>query len=95
MGSDSTLISSLLAKLSTAFNIRDLGAPSFFFGIETVCMSDGLLLSQRCYMGDIFSHAGMIDYKPLATPIHVSRHSEASLEPFANPTQYLNLPGTF
>lgn len=73
MGSGSNMISLLLAKLSTVFKIRDLGAPSFFIGIETVQTQDGLLLSQRHYMGEILKRAGIVDCKPLATHVHVSR----------------------
>lgn len=85
IGSDSVLISSLLEKLLAAFKIRDLGALSFFLGFETVHTSDGLLLSQCRYMCDILRHEGMADCKPLATPIPVSRPTEFSFEPFADP----------
>ncbi|XP_019186576.1 PREDICTED: uncharacterized protein LOC109181279 [Ipomoea nil] len=49
-----------------------MGSPSLFLGIETVSLSDGLLLSQRRYMGDILKRAGMIDCKPVATPVSLA-----------------------
>lgn len=87
------LISLFLAKLSAAFKIRDLGTPSFFFGIQTVQTTDGLLLSHRRYMGDILKRVGMVDYKRLATPVPVSRPIVASSEPFNDPTHYRSLVG--
>ncbi|XP_019154619.1 PREDICTED: uncharacterized protein LOC109151156 [Ipomoea nil] len=68
MGDDSALIDTLLRRLNSTFKIRDLGAPSFFLGIETIPIDGGLLLSQRHYMGDLLKRAGITDCKPLATP---------------------------
>ncbi|XP_019191054.1 PREDICTED: uncharacterized protein LOC109185568 [Ipomoea nil] len=93
MGNDSVLISQLLQRLSTTFKIRDLGAPSFFLGIETLEVQSGLLLSQQRYMKDILNRAGMMDCKPLATPVAVTQPVTPSDEPFDNPTQYRRLVG--
>ncbi|XP_019158590.1 PREDICTED: uncharacterized protein LOC109155361 [Ipomoea nil] len=93
MGNDSVLISQLLQRLSATFKIRDLGAPSFFLGIETLKDKSGLLLSQECYMKDILNRAGMTDCKPLATPATVTQPVTPSDEPFDNPTQYRRLVG--
>lgn len=72
MGSDLSLIASLLAKLSVTFKIKYLGAPNFFLGTETVKHDGSLLLSQKQYMSDILKRAGMVDYKPLATHVPVT-----------------------
>ncbi|XP_019190817.1 PREDICTED: uncharacterized protein LOC109185294 [Ipomoea nil] len=93
IGSDPALVDSLLRQLATAFKIRDLGSLSFLFGIQLVPIDDGFVLSQRRYMSDILTRAGMVDCKPLATPLSVARSSELSTEPFANPTQYRSLAG--
>lgn len=93
MRSDSVLISGLLTKMSTTFKIRDLGAPCFFLGIETVRTPDGLLLSQRRYMRDILKCVGMVDCKLLATPIPISRPVDTASESFVDPTQYRSLAG--
>lgn len=91
MGNDSTLISMLLAKLSAAFKICDLGAPGFFLSIETVRLDGGLLLSHRCYMEDILNRASIVDCKPLATPIRVSRPVDTDTMPFADLTHFRSL----
>ncbi|XP_019150323.1 PREDICTED: uncharacterized protein LOC109147139 [Ipomoea nil] len=93
MGDDASLIDSLLSRLSTVFKIRDLGTPSFFLGIETLHTDTGLMLSQRRYMGDLLTRAGMSDCKPLATPAAISQPVTASAEPHDNPTQYRRLVG--
>ncbi|XP_019156986.1 PREDICTED: uncharacterized protein LOC109153587 [Ipomoea nil] len=92
-GNDTALIETLLGRLSSAFKIRDLGAPGFFLGIETVVVSDGLLLSQRRYMTDLLGRSGMVDCKPLATPAAVSKAETPSDDPYDNPTQYQRIVG--
>ncbi|XP_019188809.1 PREDICTED: uncharacterized protein LOC109183048 [Ipomoea nil] len=90
-GNDTVLVDSLLRKLTTAFKIRDLGKPTFFLGIETLVVSEGMILSQRRYMRDILQRAGMTDCKPLATPASVTQPVCQSTDSFANPTHYRRL----
>ncbi|XP_031106171.1 uncharacterized protein LOC116010800 [Ipomoea triloba] len=91
MGSDQSLVSTLMAKLSATFRIRDLGVPGFFLGIETVHLDGSMLLSQKRYMTDILKRAGRTDYKLLATPIPVSRPVVESTDLYADPTRYRSL----
>lgn len=56
-------------------------------------MQDGLLLSQRRYMGDIFKRVGMVDCKPLATTVPVSCSLATSSDSFHDPTHYKSLAG--
>ncbi|XP_019159924.1 PREDICTED: uncharacterized protein LOC109156527 [Ipomoea nil] len=93
MGSNATLISTLLGRLATAFKIRDLGKPRFFLGIETVDTKDGMILSQRRYMTDLLNCAGMVDCKQLAMPASTTQAVTSSDEPFDNPTQYRRIVG--
>ncbi|XP_019171360.1 PREDICTED: uncharacterized protein LOC109166917 [Ipomoea nil] len=93
LGNDAVLVESLLQRLATAFEIRDLGAPTFFLGIETITVSDGMILTQRWYMRDILQRVGMTDCKPLATPASVSQPVSQSTDPFDNLTQYRRLAG--
>ncbi|XP_019161038.1 PREDICTED: uncharacterized protein LOC109157641 [Ipomoea nil] len=93
MGNDAALVASLLQRLASAFKIRDLGTPHFFLGIETISDGDCIILSQRRYMTDLLSRAGMVDCKPLATPAAVTKSVTPSEEPFDNPTQYRRVVG--
>ncbi|XP_019200069.1 PREDICTED: uncharacterized protein LOC109193670 [Ipomoea nil] len=86
LGNDAVLVESLLQRLATAFKIRDLGPPTFFLGIETITVPDGMLLTQRRYIRDILQRAGMTDCKPLATPASITQSVSQSTEPFDNPT---------
>lgn len=45
MGSDSTSVSSLVSWMAVEFKVWDMGAPTFFLGIEMVSYSGGLLFS--------------------------------------------------
>ncbi|XP_019184565.1 PREDICTED: uncharacterized protein LOC109179510 [Ipomoea nil] len=93
MGNDPSLITSLLHRLSSTFKIRDLGTPGFFLGIETVKTDIGLMLSQRRYMKDILSRAGMTECKPLTTPAAVTPPVSSTAELHDNPTQYRHVVG--
>ncbi|XP_019181389.1 PREDICTED: uncharacterized protein LOC109176413 [Ipomoea nil] len=93
MGNDVPLITTLLHQLATVFKIRDLGTPGFFLGIETIKQDTGMLLSQRRYMNDILTRAGMADCKPLTTPAAVTQSVSPTEESCDNPTQYRRLVG--
>ncbi|XP_019158436.1 PREDICTED: uncharacterized protein LOC109155158 [Ipomoea nil] len=93
MANDTALLTTLLTRLSAAFKIRDLGQPGFFLGIQTLSVEGGLHLSQRRYMEDILTRAGMSDCKPLSTPASLSYSAAPSSELYENPTQYRRLAG--
>ncbi|XP_019167813.1 PREDICTED: uncharacterized protein LOC109163518 [Ipomoea nil] len=93
LGNDSELLLSLLNQLSTTFKIRDLGTPTFFLGIETIPVKDGVLLYQRRYMANILTRAGMTNCKPLSTPAAVTQAISPVTSPYENPTQYRRLAG--
>ncbi|XP_019196065.1 PREDICTED: uncharacterized protein LOC109189898 [Ipomoea nil] len=93
MGSDSSRVDGLVAQLARTFKIRDMGPPSFFLGIETLPLHDGILLSQRRYIQDILKRAGMVDCKPVSTPISVTRSDDDDSTPFADPTHYRSIAG--
>ncbi|XP_019191701.1 PREDICTED: uncharacterized protein LOC109186229 [Ipomoea nil] len=94
IGSDFSRVVGLLVQLASEFKIRDIGTPSLFLGIETVPWRDGLLLSQQRYMQDILKRAGMVDCKPLVTPVSLVASLVTSTTPYADPTQYRSLTGT-
>ncbi|XP_019161174.1 PREDICTED: uncharacterized protein LOC109157790 [Ipomoea nil] len=93
MGSDSACENGLVAKMGSEFKIRDMGRLSFFLGIETIPVDDGLLLSQQHYMKDILKRAGMVDCKALVTPVSLTRVDDGVVIPYADLTQYRSLAG--
>ncbi|XP_019179098.1 PREDICTED: uncharacterized protein LOC109174319 [Ipomoea nil] len=88
MGSNATLVNTLLSRLATAFKIRDLGKLGFFLCIETVDTKGSMILSQRRYMSNLLNQAVMVDCKQLATPASTTQAVTSSDEPFDNLTQY-------
>ncbi|XP_019175631.1 PREDICTED: uncharacterized protein LOC109170953 [Ipomoea nil] len=93
MSNNTSLLDTLLGRLATVFKIQDLGKPGFFLGIETVDTTSGMILSQRRYMTDLLTRAGMVDCKPLTTPASVTQSVTPYTELFNNPTQYRRIVG--
>lgn len=93
MGSDPVCVSSLVSKMALEFNVRDMGSPSFFLGIDTVSVFGGMLLSQQRYMMDILKCSDMVYCKPVTTHVSLVRVIDDSVVPYADPTQYCSLAG--
>ncbi|XP_019191036.1 PREDICTED: uncharacterized protein LOC109185553 [Ipomoea nil] len=87
-------VTALIDKLALEFKVRDMGVPSFFLSIETVPLSGGMLLSQQRYMKDILKRAGMVECKPVTTPVSSAKATADPVVPYADPTQYRSLVGT-
>nr|XP_019707515.1 uncharacterized protein LOC109506121 [Elaeis guineensis] len=88
---DSSQVSLLLRQFATEFSIKDLGDLHFFLGIEAVQNFTGLLLSQTRYIRDLLSKAGMIDCKPVQTPMAMTQGSDSGGAPYPDPTQYRSI----
>ncbi|XP_019095143.1 PREDICTED: uncharacterized protein LOC109130225 [Camelina sativa] len=56
-------------QLSSVFQLRDLGTPKFFLGIEIARNDDGISLTQRKYVVDLLEGAGFSDCKPSPIPM--------------------------
>lgn len=70
IGSSSTRITQLIAKLNSEFAPKQLGDLDYFLGVEVKKLSTGaLLLSQTKYIKDFLDKAHMADAKPLPTPM--------------------------
>jgi hypothetical protein len=65
-------VSALLQDLRAEFALKDLGPLHYFLGIEVKTINDGLHLSQSKYASDILKRAGMMNCKPVTTPLHIS-----------------------
>ncbi|RVX22062.1 Retrovirus-related Pol polyprotein from transposon RE1 [Vitis vinifera] len=67
--SDQDGIQKLKQHLFTHFQTKDLGKLKYFLGIEIAQSSSGVVLSQRKYALDILEETGMLDCKPVHTPM--------------------------
>ncbi|RVW39384.1 Retrovirus-related Pol polyprotein from transposon RE1 [Vitis vinifera] len=67
--SDQNGIQKLKQHLFTHFQTNDLGKLKYLLGIEIAQSSSGVVLSQRKYALDILEENGMLDCKPVDTPM--------------------------
>ena len=68
-GNDQAGISLLKEHLCTHFQTKDLGKLKYFLGIEVAQSKSGIVISQRKYVLDILEETGMLDCKPIDTPM--------------------------
>jgi hypothetical protein len=74
--------------------MKDLGPLHHFLGISITRTTSTLHLSQRQYILDILSRAGMRDCHPVPTPIDTkSKLSASSGSPYPDPFHYRSLAG--
>ena len=69
IGSDQDGIQKLKQHLFTHFQSKDLGKLNYFLKIEIAQSSSSVVMSQRKYALDILEEIGMLDYKPVDTPM--------------------------
>jgi hypothetical protein len=58
--------------------MKDLGPIHHFLGIEITHTSEGLHLSQSNYALTILERAGMVDCKPMSTPLEAKTKTAAT-----------------
>ncbi|XP_021971955.1 uncharacterized mitochondrial protein AtMg00810-like [Helianthus annuus] len=92
-GSDTTLIQSFVTSLHNEFSVKDLGALGYFLGLEVTYVESGFFVSQAKYAHDILARAGLLDSKPVDTPLAASESFLSKGEPFHDPTLYRSLVG--
>ncbi|RVW59643.1 Retrovirus-related Pol polyprotein from transposon RE1 [Vitis vinifera] len=68
-GSDQNDIQKLKQHIFTHFQTKDLGKLKYFLEIEIAQSSSGVVLSQRKYALDMLEETGMLDCKPVDTPM--------------------------
>ncbi|KAM1494901.1 hypothetical protein ACFXTO_029686 [Malus domestica] len=71
-GDDQKEIQHLQKYLATEFEMKELGELGelkYFLGIEVARSKHGIFLSQRKYVLDLLAETGMLDCKPVDTPI--------------------------
>ena len=65
-------IRKLKQHLFSHFQTKDLGKLKYFLGIEVAQSNSGVIISQRKYVFDILADTGMLDYKPVDTPMDLN-----------------------
>lgn len=68
-GDDQEEIQNLERRLSTEFEMKNLGGLKYFLGIEVARNKNSICLSQRKYILDLLAEVGMLECKPVDTPI--------------------------
>lgn len=68
-GNNDSFIQHIVSVLASRFSVKDLGSLSYFLGVEVLRDSDTCFLSQRKYVTDLLSKHGMLDAKPVQTPL--------------------------
>ena len=93
-GNSSSQVSHLVTALSQAFELKDLGALSYFLGIQIMPSRFRLTLCQSKYASDVLHKFNMENSKPTKTPCYPNVH----LTPFdgsvlPDPSEYRSMVG--
>ena len=68
-GSDPSLFDTIIQQLDSKFPTKDLRPLSYFYGVEVLATSSGLLISQQKYVIDLLSKHNMLNSKPVSTSL--------------------------
>lgn len=71
-GTDSVMINHLQSSLHESFNMKDLGPPTYFLGLEVHLSDKGLVLNQHKYTMDLIEMAGLQYSTPVDTRLKVN-----------------------
>ena len=94
-GNNPKFLDSLVAQLSQAFELKDLGPLHYFLGLQITRSSKGLLLTQTKYAQDLILKLHMQSSKPARSPCAPHLRlvpNEGSL--LSNPHEYRSLVGS-
>ncbi|KAJ0787642.1 putative RNA-directed DNA polymerase [Helianthus annuus] len=93
-GSSSAYVTGLIERLHSQFALKDLGALSYFLGVQATFHEDTLHLSQQRYLCDLLQRTGLAECRPLSTPVSSGRQlSRHSGDPLSDPTLYRSTVG--
>ena len=92
--SDHDGIRKLKQHLFSHFQTKDLGKLKYFLGIEIAQSNSGVVMSQKKYVLDILEETGMLDCKPVDTPMNSNvKLVPGQGEPLLDPGRYRRLVG--
>lgn len=84
----------IIHLLGQKFSLKNLGALHYFFGVEVIPKTNGIILSQQKYIKEIIARASMSTSKPLCTPssvtITLTNHKQT---PHGDPKLYRQIVG--
>lgn len=87
-------IQRLKQHLFQHFQTKDLGRLKYFLGIEVAQSKRGVTISQRKYALDILKETGMLDCRPIDTPMDPNvKLVPDQGEPFSDSGRYRRLVG--
>lgn len=72
MSRDPKMIKKFHGQLSKKFKVKDLGEAGYCLGIEFSQSSGKISMQQRGYLNDLLNRFGMLDSKPVSTPMDPS-----------------------
>jgi hypothetical protein len=92
--SSAALLQQTISAIKQEFAMTDLRPLHHFLGVSVQHQTGRLFLTQHQFALDILERAGMVDCKPVSTP--VDTHAKVSVEfgpPVADPTHFRSLAG--
>ncbi|XP_019058293.1 PREDICTED: uncharacterized protein LOC109116759, partial [Tarenaya hassleriana] len=93
-GNDSVMLDSTKSLLRDHFQLKDLGPPRFFLGIEISRSASGIHLCQRKYTLELLEDYGLLGSKPVITPMETkAKLSQSSGNLLADASYYRQLVG--
>lgn len=66
-GSSSSLTDKLITDLGSAFAVKDMGALTYFLGVEVIKQGAHLILTQHKYIADLLRRTNLEGIKPVCT----------------------------
>jgi hypothetical protein len=92
--SSATLLQQTMSALKREFVMKDLRPLHHFLGVSVQHQVDMLFLTQRQFALDILERAGMVDYKPISTPVDTQAKVSTEFGPLvADSTHFRSLAG--
>ena len=78
-GNNAKEIDELKRQLFREFEMKDMGNLKYFLRIKVLRSKKGIFINQRKYLLDLLAEAGMVDCKPVETPM-VTNHGLQNVE---------------
>ena len=93
-GNDPSCVVALKSVLDAKFWINDLGSLKYFLGLEIARSNKGINLNQRKFALEILKETGMMDCKPVKSPMEQQlKLSKSNGELLEDSSQYRRLIG--